>query len=74
MGERQGTERDSGVLVLKRGTRFRKYAWTPNFEHAPAAVLQHEGGFVDHPDDPGGLTNRGATLTVLQSTYLGRRR
>ena len=32
-----------------------------NFEEALAAVLVHEGGYVDHPKDPGGATNRGIT-------------
>jgi len=30
-----------------------------------ARVLRHEGGYVDHPDDPGGATSRGVT----QRTY-----
>ena len=37
-----------------------------DFDQALAAVLKHEGGFVDHPADPGGATNRGVTLTVFQ--------
>lgn len=32
-----------------------------NFDEALAAVLVHEGGYVDHPDDPGGATNKGIT-------------
>jgi len=30
-----------------------------NFDAALAVVLDHEGGLVDHPSDPGGLTNMG---------------
>jgi lysozyme family protein len=36
-----------------------------NFDAALAAVLVHEGGFVNDPHDPGGATNRGVT----QETY-----
>jgi lysozyme family protein len=34
-------------------------------------VLEHEGGFVDHPNDPGGATNKGITLGTFRR-YLGR--
>lgn len=30
-----------------------------NFEKAIPFILEHEGGLVDHPNDPGGLTNFG---------------
>jgi lysozyme family protein len=29
-------------------------------------ILKHEGGFVDHPRDPGGATNRGVTIGTLK--------
>lgn len=29
-------------------------------------ILKHEGGFVDHPKDPGGSTNRGVTIGTLK--------
>lgn len=32
-----------------------------NFDKSLAAVLKHEGGFVHHPRDPGGMTNLGCT-------------
>lgn len=32
-----------------------------NFDECLALVLAHEGGFVDHPKDPGGATNFGVT-------------
>lgn len=35
------------------------------FQRALAAVLAHEGGYVNHPRDPGGATNKGIT----QRTY-----
>jgi len=36
-----------------------------NFERALACVLAHEGGYVDHPSDPGGATNLGITQATL---------
>jgi lysozyme family protein len=38
---------------------------TPDFDHALALVLKHEGGWSNHKADPGGATMRGIT----QRTY-----
>ncbi len=35
-----------------------------NFNNCLKLVLEHEGGFVNHPDDPGGMTNLGVTAKV----------
>lgn len=43
----------------------------PAAERAIRAVLDHEGGYVDHPADPGGATNRGITIAVL-AEYRGK--
>lgn len=37
-----------------------------NFAESLQKLLVHEGGFVDHPDDPGGMTNLGVTKTVWE--------
>lgn len=42
-----------------------------NFLDALAAVLHHEGGYVNHPKDPGGMTNLGVTKRVWEE-WLGR--
>lgn len=36
-----------------------------NFEASLAHVLKHEGGFANHPADPGGATNLGITAATL---------
>ena len=35
-----------------------------NFEQCLEWLLKHEGGFVNHPDAPGGITNKGITLNT----------
>lgn len=42
-----------------------------NYEKALRAVLLHEGGFVNHRDDPGGMTNLGCTKRVWEA-WVGR--
>ena len=37
-----------------------------NFEESLAHVLKFEGGYVDHPKDPGGATNLGCTKKVWE--------
>jgi lysozyme family protein len=36
------------------------------FDYAVDCVLHHEGGYVDHKNDPGGATNFGISLRFLQ--------
>lgn len=39
---------------------------TENFEYCLKHVLQSEGGYVNHPSDPGGRTNLGVTQKVWE--------
>jgi lysozyme family protein len=36
-----------------------------NFDASMRQILKHEGGYVDHPRDPGGATNLGITIGTL---------
>jgi lysozyme family protein len=36
------------------------------FERALKVILRHEGGFVNHPRDPGGMTNLGVTRATWE--------
>jgi lysozyme family protein len=38
-----------------------------NYPQALKQVLKYEGGYVDHPKDPGGPTNKGVTQAVYDS-------
>ena len=38
-----------------------------NFKHCLEIILHHEGGYVNHPKDPGGMTNLGVTKRVYES-------
>lgn len=42
-----------------------------NFEQCLEMLLHHEGGFVNHPKDPGGMTNLGVTKKVYDA-WIGR--
>lgn len=44
-----------------------------NFGRSLQLVLKHEGGYVDHPQDPGGATNKGITLATFRG-YFGNNR
>ena len=37
-----------------------------NFQQSLLAVLRHEGGYVNNPADPGGMTNLGCTKAVWE--------
>ncbi len=42
------------------------------FDEAFELLMEHEGGYVNHPDDPGGETNWGVTKRVaVQEGYTG---
>lgn len=43
-----------------------------NFEAALTKTLKYEGGFVNHPDDPGGMTYKGITAKTY-AEFTGRR-
>ena len=38
-----------------------------NWERSLREVLKHEGGYISHPDDPGGATLAGVTLNTYRS-------
>jgi len=40
-----------------------------NFDESLKHVLVHEGGWADHPRDPGGATMKGVTLAVFRRYY-----
>ena len=53
--------RSSAQAIRQQG-----YSMADNrFETCLAHVLRHEGGYVDHPSDPGGATNMGITHKTL---------
>lgn len=40
-----------------------------SFDISCEVILKHEGGLVDHPADPGGITNFGISLRFMQKTF-----
>ena len=43
-----------------------------NFDECLKMLLVHEGGFINHPRDPGGITNLGVTKRVWEQ-WVGRK-
>ena len=43
-----------------------------NFDECLKMLLVHEGGFINHPRDPGGITNFGVTKRVWEQ-WVGRK-
>ena len=41
-----------------------------NYDHCLGLILHHEGGYVNHPKDPGGETNKGITRRVYENWCL----
>ena len=37
-----------------------------NYNKCLETILHHEGGYVNHPEDPGGETNLGVTKRVYE--------
>lgn len=37
-----------------------------DFDQSISIILKHEGGYVNHPSDPGGATNRGITFNLFK--------
>ena len=37
-----------------------------NYQNCLEIILHHEGGYVNHPEDPGGETNLGVTKRVYE--------
>lgn len=53
------------ITLFVMGTKHEKVNAVANFDAAIDFVLAHEGGLVDHPNDPGGITNFGVSLRAL---------
>lgn len=59
----------ASTLMRQHPPRIEPMSTADPFPTILKKVLVHEGGFVDHPKDPGGATNKGVT----QATYDGWR-
>jgi len=46
---------------------MRFFVVAKTFQDALKRVLQHEGGYINHPSDPGGETNYGITKATAQN-------
>lgn len=53
------------AIIAKAALGLTASAGSP-FDTALAEILRHEGGFVNHPRDPGGMTNLGITKATWE--------
>src|SRR5690606_10266721 len=53
--------------TFRRIQSRRNIAMEANFQRALSLVLKHEGGWADHPADPGGATMKGVTLATYRA-------
>jgi len=59
--EREGVAERFSAIVISDAVGWRKPK-REIFDEALRRVLAHEGGYTDHPSDPGGPTNWGITI------------
>ena len=59
-GSQKYTGKDKNDFILTQKEKIMR-----NFEDYLRVILKHEGGFVDHPNDPGGATNLGISMRFL---------
>jgi|SRR5690606_6386543 len=55
-----------GVLKEFTFTEWKYDIKDSNFAEYFPTLLEHEGGFVNHPNDPGGATNKGVTINTFK--------
>jgi lysozyme family protein len=60
-----------GVSVVPSEVSASPLTADARFRRCLAEVLKHEGGWADHPKDPGGATMKGVTIAVFRE-YKGR--
>jgi hypothetical protein len=71
--EKAGNQNSSGVVILdpkQQDLNNQGGGASASFGQSLAFTLKWEGGYVNHPKDPGGATNKG----ILQTTYNSYRR
>ncbi|WP_232364308.1 glycosyl hydrolase 108 family protein [Desulforapulum autotrophicum] len=65
----QKTRHVGGFILIMGLTQQRGQKMKRNFKMSLTHVLVHEGGWADHPRDPGGATMKGVTLATYQRYF-----
>jgi lysozyme family protein len=58
-----------GLHELTTKQQARQNIMNKNFDKCLSMLLEHEGGYVNHPSDPGGMTNMGITKRTYDDFY-----